>query len=101
MIKVELQVPADTQSDSVVKVVEQVCHANGLTQVSKGTLASYPRCIHWHFKMDKQKGTLEITWWESKNRLWFKVADGRVSDWINESMRKLKKQIEISLKERP
>ena len=41
---------------------------------AKGTLASYPGCIHWHLKMGTQKGHLEITWWEAENRLCFKVA---------------------------
>ena len=97
MIEVELQVPADAKSDSVVKVVEQVCTANNLTCALKGTLASYPGCIHWHFKKKKEKGTLEITWWESENRLWFKVANGRVGEWIDEMLPKLKMEIESSL----
>jgi hypothetical protein len=97
MIEVELQVPADANSDSVVRVVKQVCDTHGLTQVLKGTLTSYPGCIHWHFKKDKEKGTLEITWWEVENRLWFKVAKGRTGDWIDEALPKLKKEIEVSL----
>ena len=90
MIEVPLQVPADAKSDSVIRVVEQACNASGLTQTLKGTLASYPGCIHWHFKKDKQKGTLEITWWESENRLWFKIANGRAGKWIDEILPKLK-----------
>ena len=97
MLEVELQIPTDAKSDSVDKFIEQVCSANNLTCTLKGTLASYPGCIHWHFKMGKQKGTLEITWWKSKNRLWFKVAKGRMGDWIDEDLAKLKKQIESSL----
>ena len=96
MIEVELQIPAGAKRDSVVKVVERVCTAHGLTCALKGTLASYPGCVHWHFKK-KEKGTLEITWWESESRLWFKVADGRVGNWMNESIAKLKKRIESSL----
>jgi hypothetical protein len=98
MIKVELKIPADAKSDSVVKVVEQVYTANNLTCALKGTLASYPGCVHWHFKKNKEKGTLEITWWERENRLWFKVSDGRVGKWIDEILPKLKKEIEKTLK---
>jgi hypothetical protein len=97
MIEVELQIPADAKSDTVVKVVEQICAENRLICTLKGTLTTYPGCIHWHFKPDKQKGTLEITWWESENRLWFKAAKGRMGGWIEESIAKLKKQIESSL----
>jgi hypothetical protein len=79
MIEVELQIPADARNDAVVKIVEQVCDENPLICALKGTLATYPGCIHWHFKQDK-KGTLEISWWESENRLWFKVTKGRVGE---------------------
>ena len=98
MIEVELQIPADANGDSVVKVVEQVCASNNLICVLNGTLASYPGCIHWHYRQGKQKGTLEITWWKDENRLWFKVAKGRTGDWIAEALPKLKEQIEVSLK---
>lgn len=97
MIEVELQIPADAKGDSVVKVIEQVCTANNLTCALRGTLVSYPGCIHWHYKQSKQKGILEITWWERENRLWFKVTKGRTGDWIDEVLPKLKEQIEVSL----
>jgi hypothetical protein len=60
----------------------------------KGTLASYPGSIHWHFKQAQPRGTLEITWWESGHRLWFKVARGRTSEWMLKSIPQLKEQIE-------
>ncbi|SRR6266498_3663809 len=97
MIEVELLVPDRVNIDALVRAVEQICVANGLTCALKGTLASYPGCIHWHFTKGKQKGTLEVTWWESKHRLWFKLANGRKGEWINESMPRLKEQIEKSL----
>lgn len=99
MIEVELLIPSDAQGEVVIKVVEQVCTANGLTCALKGTLARYPSCVHWHYRKDssRQKGTLEITWWEVENRLWFKVAKGRTGEWIDEALEKLKKEIEVSL----
>ena len=97
MIEVELQVPDKVSTNTLVRVVEQACLARGLTCTLKGTLSSYPGCIHWHFKKDDQKGILEITWWEKENRLWFKVAANRAGDWIEESIPILKKQIEGSL----
>jgi hypothetical protein len=94
MIEVELQIPDSIEPETVVKNVEYVCTSNSLTCKLKGTLASYPGSIHWHFKRGKQKGTLEITWWESEHCLWFKVASGRKSRWIEESIPVLKEQIE-------
>ena len=80
MLEVELQIPDSAESEAVLRIVEQVCASNELTCSLKGTLVSYPGSIHWHFKQGKQKGTLEITWWESEQRLWFKVASGRTSE---------------------
>ena len=97
MIEVELQIPANVGSEHVVEVVEQVCSSDGLACARKGTLAGYSGCIHWHFKLGTQKGTLEITWWETKNRLWFKVAKGRTGDWMDGNIARLKRKIEDSL----
>ena len=97
MTEVELQIPANASSEHVIEVVENVCISHNLICARKGTLAGYPGSTHWHFKMGKQKGTLEITWWETKNRLWFKVAKGRTGDWMEQSTPVLKKKIENSL----
>ncbi len=97
MIEVELQIPDSVETETVIRVVEQVCASRDLTCALKGTLVSYPESIHWHFKQGIQKGTLEVTWWESEHRLWFKVADGRSGIWIDERLPQLKEQIEKSL----
>ena len=94
MLEVELQISDSIESEAVLRIVEQVCASNELTCTLKGTLVSYPGSIHWHFKQGKQSGTLEITWWESEHRLWFKVASGRTSEWILKSIPQLKEQIE-------
>jgi hypothetical protein len=96
MVEVQLQISESIKTDSLVQVVERVCGDNGLTCTLKGTLVSYPGSIHWHFKKEMQKGTLEITWWESKHRLWFKVAENRIGTWIEAIIPILKKQIETS-----
>lgn len=94
MIEVELQISDRVEPEIVLRVVEQVCASNELTCSLKGTLASYPGSVHWHFKQDKQRGILEITWWECEHRLWFKVARGRTSEWIMKRIPRLKEQIE-------
>ena len=62
MIEVDLQVPDSADSEAVVRAVEGICATHELVSALKGTLRSYPASIHWHFKLAKQKGTLEITW---------------------------------------
>lgn len=98
MIEIELSIPDGLNTKTAVRIVEDVCAANGLTCALKGTLASYPNSIHWHVKQGKQKGTLEITWWEREHRLWFKVARGRTNQWISESIPILKEQLEKALR---
>ena len=97
MREIELEVPNGIREDVLIRCVEEICVADNLTCSLKGTLAKYPESIHWHFKKDKQKGILEVTWWKAKQRLWFKVADNRTGEWINESLSKLKKEIEQQL----
>lgn len=98
MIEVNNVVPKDVEAAILIDAVEHVCLAHDLNCTLKGTLASYPGSIHWHFKKARLKGTLEITWWESKNRLWFKVADGRTGKWIEESMLQIKEEIQKLLR---
>jgi hypothetical protein len=95
---VNIEIPENMNTAVLVEAVERVCLAHNLNCTLKGTLVSYPGSLHWHFKKGNQKGTLEITWWESKNRLWFKVADGRTGKWIEESMPQLKEEIQIVLR---
>jgi hypothetical protein len=94
MMEVPLQIPDSVNQDALVRFVEHICLANGLTCTLKGTLAGYPGCVHWHFRNGRQKGILEITWWETERRLWFKVAQNRGGDWIEASIPILKEQIE-------
>ena len=94
MVEVELQISDRADTDTLVRLVEQICTGNRLTCTLKGTLAKYPGSIHWHFKKDDQKGIVEITWWETAGRLWFKLAGNRRGDWIEDSIPVLKEQIE-------
>jgi hypothetical protein len=97
MVEVEVDIPAHAQSASIPRAVERACATEGLTLTLKGTLAKYPDCVHWHFKKGKERGTLEMTWGERKNRLWFKVAVGRTGAWVEETAARLRKQIERAL----
>ncbi len=81
----ELQlVLAASPHDDPATVIENLCLANGLRQTLRGTLAAYPGCIHWHYKLNAQPGVLEITWWPEKKRAWVKVAANRGGVWITD-----------------
>ena len=98
MVELNIEIPEDTDAAILIDAVERVCLAHNLNCTLKGTLRQYPGSVHWHFKKGKQKGTLEITWWESKNHLWFKVADRRTGKWIEDSMPQIKKEIQKLLR---
>jgi hypothetical protein len=97
MREIELDVPAGIREDILILRIEESCAASHLTCTLKATLTKYPGSVHWHFKQEKQKGILEITWWKKEQRLWFKVADNRTGEWISVSLPKLKEEIEKQL----
>jgi hypothetical protein len=97
MLEIELELPPDTDLTHAELTVESVCAAEGLRPALKDTLKKYPGCIHWHYQQAGQRGTLEITLWPDKRRLWFKVAARRQADWIGEAIARLKPAIESGL----
>jgi hypothetical protein len=72
-------------------IIEMACHNDGLTLVLKGSLATFAGCTHWHYKNGAARGTLEITFWPSKRKIWFSVQSGRRADWIDEHLEGLRK----------
>lgn len=94
MIEVEIHIPEHIERMAIPTLVEQACLNEHLTLTLRTTLRAFPGCTHWHFKQEKERGTLEITWWERKDRLWFKVAAGRTGAWIETTIARLQAQIE-------
>jgi hypothetical protein len=94
MREVEINIPKIDDTDEVIRRVESVLTSHELTMRSRGTVKSYPGCIHWHWKNGKQSGTLEVTLWPAKRRLWFKVQAGRRAAWIDQLIPALKADLE-------
>ncbi len=97
MIEIEVEVPKQSELRSIAEIVERACLAEGLTLTLKGTLKKYPHSLHWHFKQGKSRGTLEVTWWEEQQRLWFKLAAGRMGQWTVPAADRLKARIQQTL----
>jgi hypothetical protein len=93
MLEVEIPISSTADPSKVESFVEAACASEGLRQTLKDTLAKYPGCVHWHFKKGAQPGTLEITWWEKRRRLWLKVQAGRRGEWIGEAMPRLRHRL--------
>lgn len=96
MAEVEVRLPPRVNPASVPRSVERLCRREGLTLTAKSTLAKYPGSVHWHLKMGRKPGTLEVTWWRREGRLWFKVAANRTGPWIEDTVARLKGQLERS-----
>ena len=99
MIELDVPVPAGAGAHlaHIEQAVETSCAAAGLRRTLKGTLASYPGCVHWHYAQPSARGTLEITWWPRRERLWLKVSQGRTAPWITSLLPHLQHTLQTAL----
>ncbi len=74
--------------------VEEAAQTLGLVTTQVTTLAKYSGCIHWHFKRDRDRGTLEATYWPAQKRIWLSYRSGREADWIAPAILQLKSLVE-------
>ena len=72
----------------VAGVVAQAAAELGL-EAKALTLAKYPGCTHWHLRKPGSKGTLEITWWPEKKKVWISLRENRMGDWIEEAVERM------------
>jgi hypothetical protein len=80
--------------ESLDQIIESLCRAHGLSITMKATLSKYPGSIHWHLKRGRERGTLEVTLCPREYRLWFSMQDGRRAEWVMESARRIKEELE-------
>ena len=97
MTEIEVSVPGDVDLQTVDRVVVESAKALGLECRQDGELKRYPGSRHWHFASSGKKGTLEVTLWEKKHRLWLSTHDNRNAEWISEAIVELKSLIEARL----
>ncbi len=88
---------ASASAREIEIVVEQLLLNQGLIVSLKGTLSKHSGSIHWHLIKLDQKGTLELTWWPVRHKLWFQVQSGRKSAWITELLPELLLECEKTL----
>jgi hypothetical protein len=98
MTVTEFAVPRGCGLSGAASLIEKTCLGCGLRISTRATLSSYPGCIHWHVKRGIQSGTLELTLWEAKRRVWASVQDGRRAAWIDEALPQLKNAVETALR---
>jgi hypothetical protein len=71
--------------DQIIKVIEGIINEFELDITQKTTLSTMKGSLHYHLKLGKNVGVLELTYWSSKKRLWVDIHDNRRSTW-NQSM---------------
>ena len=98
MTELEFQVPRGCDLSHASSLIEGVFQAHGLRIVMTDTLRSYPECVHWHVKRGAEPGTLELTLWEAERRIWASVQEGRRAAWIEETLPRVKREVETALR---
>jgi len=98
MQEIEFAVPPHCDLTNAGKLIEDVCSTLGLNLGMKGSLASYPGSIHWHYRKPKEKGTLELTLLVSERLIWAQVQSGRKAPWIETMLPKVQREIELALR---
>jgi hypothetical protein len=93
MTEEEFSLPDDLPLEAVPALIETACRAIGLSITQNTSLAQYPGSRHWHLKLGRQPGTLEITWWPAQRRAWFKIAAGRQGLWLTEARRAIRQHL--------
>jgi hypothetical protein len=86
MKEIEIPLPRNADCLLVSKTIEKICISSGLRVTLKASLSKFPGSTHWHIKRRDDKGTIEITLWPAKHRMWFSIQDGRVGAWIEEKI---------------
>jgi hypothetical protein len=98
MTEVEFAVPQGYSLSGAASLIEKACRECGLRISTRATLQTYPGCVHWHVKRGIQSGTLELTLWETKRRVWASVQNERRAPWIDEALPRVKDAVETALR---
>src|SRR5437016_14493968 len=98
MREIQISIPIDVSERKTIATIVAALEASQLLVATRGTLKTYPGSTHWHLKNGNQRGTLELTWWPVKRKLWFKIQAGRSADWIDQAVRQLTAAIEMRLR---
>ena len=91
MVEITLPIPPcdpTTTLESLFEVLHMTVH-------TRGTLSKYPGSVHWHLKRSGRSGTLEVTWWPMRDRLWAAYHDNRIGDgWVVTTIQELAASLE-------
>ncbi len=86
MYELEIPLSARLTAERATQLLEAVVAAEGLEVRLRGTLVRFPGSLHWRLASPAARGTLEVTYWPARNRLWLSVQAGRRADWIADTL---------------
>lgn len=89
----EIDLPRTLPLSDAAQLIEACAEAEGLRIGSRGTLAQYPGCIHWHFKRGKESGTLEVTLLNRERRILLSVHQNRAAVWTEPTLEHMSEEL--------
>ena len=93
-----IQIEPTFDAEHIETAVASCSRGLGLLETMKGTLAKYPGCVHWHFQKPLVSGTLEVTSWPSRNKLWISIQEGRRAEWLEEAVPSIERCLRNALR---
>jgi len=81
METLDIPLPANHSCIATPALIEQAITEAGLL-AQRLELRGYPDATHWHIRWPGAKGTLELTYWPMRSRLWFAIHANRRAEWI-------------------
>jgi hypothetical protein len=99
MSKTELPIRSTRDADSLAGSIERVCGSFDLACTLKCELTTYPGSVHWHFQLESQPGTLEITLWPRGNKAWISYRSNRTGPRIGAKIPAVTKALRAALAE--
>ena len=85
----EIAVPDGIDLSRVDGAIERCFQAAGLHVALKGTVKAHQGSVHWHLRRGEERGTLEVTLWPARRRLWLSVHANRGGEWVEAALRDL------------
>ncbi len=94
MEEIEVHVNPARRDEQLATSIEGAAAHYGLQVRMRGTLRTYPGSQHWHLHKPGERGTLEVTLWPARKRVWFSVQAERRAEWIADIVPYIKAWIE-------
>src|SRR5256885_476488 len=93
----EVQIHRHWDAEQIARIIESTLAQLELRATKRMTLRTYPGSVHWHFKRSAAAGTMEVTMWPQRQRVWISVQSRRSADWIDRDRPTILRELERAL----